>query len=324
MKIGLFSAVVLSFLSCAVSAREKVIFDTDIGGDVDDAMALAYLLCSDRCELLGVTVEAWGGNGPRQAEIVSTVCRDLGRDVPVFIGPGAGNLLGRRYESKPAKPPRYWPVVKNRPHETFTPRNDAVDFLRRTIRANPGEVTVVATGHFTNLGALFTLDPELPALLRRLVLMGGDLGGPAEWNAQGDPVATGLVFANGNTARPPETLVVGSDVTSLYHLAPADGRRFFAGTPSLALCAEAAEYWYAGGYDLYFHDPIAAVLAFDPSLASWTNATVSVSLPMGLTTFDAKPEPQHGTLKVVTKLDFPRFRETFLETMRTAAKNKAR
>ena len=312
-KLCLLAVLSLTFLA---SAREKVILDTDMGGDVDDALALAYLLRSDACDLLGVTVEAWGGNGPRQAEIVSAICRDYGREVPVAIGPGAGNVLGRRAARTPTKPPRYWPVVTNRSHEAFGPRNDAVDFLRRTIRANPGEVTVVAVGHFTNLGALFAVDPELPALIRRLVVMGGNLAGKGEWNAAYDPVATAAVFANGNHARVPETLVVGSDVTSPHHLAKDEARRFFAGIPSLALCAEAAEHWFADGHDLYFHDPIAAAVALKPDLATWTNATVAVALPGGETTFDARPDSNHGVLRVATSVDFPRFRERFLATMR--------
>ena len=57
-----------------IDGMEKIIFDTDIGGDPDDALALAYLLSRPDCELLGVTIEAWGGNGPRQAEIASAIC----------------------------------------------------------------------------------------------------------------------------------------------------------------------------------------------------------------------------------------------------------
>ena len=303
-------------LTFGASAREKVIFDTDMGGDVDDALALTYLLCEPECDLLGVTVEAWGGNGPRQAEIVSALCRGQGRDVKVAIGPGAGNVLGRRAPKTPAKPPRFWPVVRGHDHREFAAQNDAVDFIRRTVRANPGEVTILATGQFTNLSALFAVDPELPALLKRLVVMGGNLKGTSEWNAAYDPVATAVVFANGNHARPPETLVLGADVTTPHHLPTDEARRFFSGIPALALCAEAAEYWLKDFHSLYFHDPIAAVAVFHPEIASWTNATVAVDVCSGRTTFESKANPDHGLLRVATKVDFGRFDDLFLSAVK--------
>ena len=33
----------------------KILFDTDIGTDIDDALALTFLLNEPRCELLGIT-----------------------------------------------------------------------------------------------------------------------------------------------------------------------------------------------------------------------------------------------------------------------------
>ena len=36
-------------------AKKKVLFDTDIGSDIDDAVALAYLLAKTQCDLLGIT-----------------------------------------------------------------------------------------------------------------------------------------------------------------------------------------------------------------------------------------------------------------------------
>ena len=55
----------------------KVLFDTDIGTDIDDAVALAYLLSQPRCELLGVTTVT--GEADKRAEMVSAVCRNVGR-----------------------------------------------------------------------------------------------------------------------------------------------------------------------------------------------------------------------------------------------------
>ena len=300
-----------------IDDMEKVIFDTDIGGDPDDALALAYLLSRPDCELLGVTIEAWGGNGLRQAEIASAICRDFGVEVPIAVGAGAGNLTGRRAAAVPKKPPRYWEIVKGRGHATFSRQGDAFDFLRRTIREHPGEVTLLATGHFTNLGALFASDPEIPALLKRLVIMGGDMQGGVEWNASYDPVATAFVFMNGNTLRPPETRILGFDVTGTLRFSPDDGRRLMAGIPALALVAEAAECWYREGNDLFFHDPMAAAAVFRPDIFSWKDSVVRVDFAHdGLTTPEAAPCDDCGTLQVATAIDAGSFLAELMETTR--------
>ena len=300
----------------SASPREKVVFDTDIGGDVDDALALTYLLNEPRCDLVGVTIESWGASGPRQAEIASAFCRSFGRgDVPVRVGSGWGNLTGLRLgcDGRPVRPPRYWPAITNLPHAVFAESNDAVDFLRRTIRENPGEITLLATGHFTNLGALFACDPKLPALLKRLVVMGGDMNGGGEWNQAYDPCATAAVFANGNSLRPPETVVYPSNVTKIRRMKPADARALFARAPKLDLSAKAAEYWFADGMDLFFHDPIAAVGVFEPGICGYTNVTVSVGIAdRGRMTPDPRPQPGKGLLKVATSLDGDAFERMFL------------
>ena len=48
--------------------------------------------------------------------------------------------------------------------------------MRRTIRENPGEVTLIAVGPMTNIALLFLTDPEIPHLLKRLCLMCGRFG----------------------------------------------------------------------------------------------------------------------------------------------------
>ena len=308
-------AVIAVGAALIAGAKEKVVFDTDIGGDVDDALALAYFAKSPDCELMGVTIEAWGGNGPRQAEIASAICREYGRGkVPIAIGPGFGHLLGARWDRKPKANPRYWPIVEKYPHETFAPRNDAVEFLRRTINEHPGEIVIVATGHYTNLGVLFQLDPDIPAKLKRLVLMGARYDS-SEWNVCQDPIATGMVFGNADNLRPPETWIVIGNTTFPYHFKQDKARAFFAEKPSMKICAEAAEYWLENGKrDLYFHDPIAAVIALKPELAEWKTGTVTVSLEKGKSGFvhlDEKPEWRHAPLKITTKIDFNGFLAEF-------------
>ena len=71
----------------------------------------------------------------------------------------------------------------------------------RAARAYPGELIGLVTGPMTNLALALRAEPELPTLLRRLVIMGGSFeyrGNTdvvAEWNISVDPEAAAEVFA---------------------------------------------------------------------------------------------------------------------------------
>ena len=49
------------------------LLDTDIGSDIDDAVALAYLLRQPKCDLLGITTVT--GEPEKRASIADAVCR---------------------------------------------------------------------------------------------------------------------------------------------------------------------------------------------------------------------------------------------------------
>ena len=78
----------------------------------------------------------------------------------------------------------------------------AAQAIVNTVRENPGEITLVATGPLTNVALAFRLDPEVPALLKKFIWMGGstDHGNvtpSAEFNAFADPHAAHIVFHSG-------------------------------------------------------------------------------------------------------------------------------
>lgn len=60
---------------------EKILLDTDIGGDIDDAVCLAYLLQEPKCELIGITTVC--GEPERRAAVADAICRAAGKEVPV-------------------------------------------------------------------------------------------------------------------------------------------------------------------------------------------------------------------------------------------------
>jgi inosine-uridine nucleoside N-ribohydrolase len=179
------------------SHPEKVIIDTDIGDDIDDAFALALAVKSPELEVLGVTTTF--GDTETRAKIAQRFLAEIGRtDIPVFAGePTATNnpMSQRRYAEGGHLP---------------APPTGAVGFLLDQIRRYPREITLIAIGPLMNLGAAIAQDPATFGKLRRVVLMGGsirrgygDLGYTAavppmpEWNILNDVQSAQKLFDSG-------------------------------------------------------------------------------------------------------------------------------
>lgn len=72
----------------------KILLDTDLGSNIDDAVALAYLLAQPEVDLLsGTTVS---GQSHLRAQIVDALCQAAGCDVPILPGVEAPLLLENR------------------------------------------------------------------------------------------------------------------------------------------------------------------------------------------------------------------------------------
>lgn len=255
-----------------MTERIPVLFDTDIGSDIDDAVALAYLLCEPRCELLGITTVT--GEPIARAQLADAVCRAAGRpEVPIYAGCEQPLLVEQRQPEAPQKA-----VLSRWSHRSDFSAGEAVQFMRETIRSRPGEVTLLAVGPFTNVGVLFALDPEIPRLLRRLVVMGGVFttaipgAGRVEWNACVDPHATAIMVA----ASCPTT-AFGLDVTKRCRLSAVNCRERLRGGV-LDVVADMAEVWFARRPEITFHDPLAAVAMFYPELCTYERGRVEVEL----------------------------------------------
>src|SRR4051812_24385910 len=67
-----------------VMTIKKVWLDTDIGGDIDDALCLAYLLSNPRCEIVGITTV--GGEVVKRAMVADAICKAAGRSIPIYAG----------------------------------------------------------------------------------------------------------------------------------------------------------------------------------------------------------------------------------------------
>src|SRR5690349_8366113 len=115
----------------------SVLFDTDIGSNIDDALALAYLLRQPKCSLLGITTVS--GPVERRGLCAAAVCAAAGRkDVPIHCGASSPLLFG------PGQPdvPHFdaLPEAIRRTPVNLTP--SAVEFMRSVIRSSREPVTL--------------------------------------------------------------------------------------------------------------------------------------------------------------------------------------
>jgi inosine-uridine nucleoside N-ribohydrolase len=293
--------------------KSKIILDTDIGSDIDDALALAYLLCEPRCELLGVTTVT--SYPELRASMCSAICRNAGRpDIPIHVGsPQALRVPLIQKDAAQARVLGAWDCAK------FTRDNTAVEFLHRQINEHPGEITLLAIGPMTNVALLFATHPEDAAKLKSLALMCGrflDIGG-YEWNAINDPDATFITYGNGPQSKPPAHFSCGLDVTRKCVMGRDEARRRFKNFKILAPVADFAEVWFEHSEQITFHDPLAAVCCFDPDVCEWKDVFVNISLThptAGWTIPDwhAAEKPH----KIAANVDTARFFDLYFKNLR--------
>jgi inosine-uridine nucleoside N-ribohydrolase len=262
--------------------KERIWLDTDIGSDIDDAFCLAYLLAQPKAELLGISTVS--GKAGERAALASAICLAAGRgEIPIFAGATHGLASGAVIQPECPQAPALASFPHAKP-DSFGHASQAIEAMRRAIRSHPGEVTLLAIGPMTNLALLFAQDPELPGLLKRLVLMCGIFGlGQAayndpcysEWNAKLDPWATRAVYR----AAVAEHRSIGLDVTTRCTMEGAElQRRLQDAKGPLAVVAAMARHW---GHVITFHDPLAGAAIFRPELIQWKSGEITVELGPG-------------------------------------------
>ena len=195
---------------------EKILLDTDIGCDMDDMQALAYLLARDDAEILGITTVT--GEAAVRAELADMMCRLAEKKVPVYVG--YSRTLKDEMFIQRSVSEREKALLGEFSHGEYSEDNPsaAIDFLHETIAANPGEITLCAIGPLTNIAKLFERYPDTPQKLGKLIIMGGRFGavdtkrwGEEEWNIINDIDAAKAVFET----PVPDVAAFGVELTSL-------------------------------------------------------------------------------------------------------------
>ena len=195
----------------------KVILDSDLGSDIDDAFALALLLASPEFEILGITL----GHGQTQqrGRLACRLLYETGREeIPVALGRSTSLVVGHPEIAGPDPRQFSWAEGFSALEPIDTP---AADFIADQLRRHPGQITLISVGPVSNLADLLQKDPEVLQLAKQVYSMFGSFylgygSSPvpsAEWNVRADiPSARTL-----SSSTAPITYA-GLDVTAFVEL----------------------------------------------------------------------------------------------------------
>ncbi len=248
----------------------KIIIDSDIGDDVDDVFAIGLALVSPEVEILGIS-SAWGDTKLRSRMIDRLLTETNSTNIPVAEGIPT--------QAKSSFSQAAWAKFGNAPTKSHP---QAVHFLLDQIEKDPGNITLVAIGPLTNIGAAIDRDPATFKKLNRVVIMGGavrkgygDLGfapdhGPQpEYNIYSDVAAAQKLFASGVPI-----YMMPLDSTQLKLDEDKRAFLFKQGTPLTN--ALSTLYYQWGQQTPTLFDAMAVAYALDPSLCPTTPLHITI------------------------------------------------
>ena len=273
---------------------KKIILDCDPG--MDDSMAIIMAAKSPTIDLLAVT--AVNGNYP--VDVTSTNARKIMELLDITDIP-----VARGMEK---------PIVRESPKDPFTHGVDgqaenflpdpklplsekhAVDLIIELVKANPGEITLVATGPMSNIAMAIIKAPEIKPMIKEIVAISGAFGlnkyaffnatgdtPQSEWNVYVDPEASKIVYESGIPL-----VALGLDVATYFDVNfTEDDIKLLeeSDKKEAKFLRQAIRYNGNRGFDAYCTviDCMAVAYAIDPTLVETMQVRVGVETKDGLT-----------------------------------------
>jgi inosine-uridine nucleoside N-ribohydrolase len=210
------------------------LIDTDIGDDIDDALALALALCSPEIELLGVTTVF--GDTQKRALLAAHVLRVFGReDIPVASGQQVPLLLRHRPSGVPQAAMLDTCVTSYELSSYSGP-----ELIIQAATTHHGNLILLCLGPLTNVATALIIEPRLFLAIRNIVTVGGTSGFPfPEWNVRSDAQAAKIILASGI----PVTLL-GWNVTKRWQLRESDIEKLhYQNSPQTRLLSQLIAVW---------------------------------------------------------------------------------
>jgi inosine-uridine nucleoside N-ribohydrolase len=271
--------------------KQKVIFDCDLGDDIDDAYALSLLLTmQDRYEIMGITT-CYGRTEDR-ARLAQKLLAETGQTkIPVYVG---RNTSGQNERANWFAEQFYWaegfPIINQ--------RQTAAEFIRNTLTQYPGEVIIFSVGPVTNFADIIDQDPQVLKKAKGIYAMFGSfrLGYSAkapidaEWNVVVDiPAAKKFVHSGANI------IYAGLDVTAMVKL-DRNNRDKITQRQSLLTNALSGLYVLWGNETPTLFDPVAIGMEAYPALFQTEKVHIDVD-DKGFTHIipDKTPNAEIGT-----------------------------
>jgi inosine-uridine nucleoside N-ribohydrolase len=276
--------------SLAAQQRQKVIFDCDLGDDIDDAYALGYLLTlQDRYEILGITT-CYGRTDDRAILANKFLAVTGETHIPVYVGKNTSNSSKRAnwYADQ-----FYWakgsPLVKK--------SISATEFIQSQLKKYPGEVIIFSVGPVTNLAPLGTELQKAKAIYAMFgsfkIGYDGSSKINAEWNVLCDiPAAKSFVQSGANI------IYAGLDVTAMVKLSAENRLKLLMRQSPLTSIMQGL-YVLWGQETPTLFDPVAIGMETNPELFTTEKVHVYVD-DQGYTRLDPN-KPANATIGTTIK-----------------------
>ena len=233
---------------------KKIIFDCDNtmgvkGCDVDDGLALIYLLGKENIDICGITTTYGNSDIDTVYNNTASMLRELARE-DISLLKGCANKEDLKSE--------------------------AVDFILKMANLHKGSISILATGSLTNLYAAYLLDNSIFNKISEIVLMGGItkkliINGRNlnELNFSCDPVATKCVLNNGKNV----TVITGNNCLKASFCELDFSERLLSmDNPISKYLSQKCTYWFKHMMSLfninafYNWDVVAAAFLANPSM----------------------------------------------------------
>jgi purine nucleosidase len=342
----------------STGGKKKLIYDQDHRGPLStDTVATLMLLQADNIDLLGictVTCDMWA---KQETAYALRLLEIMGRpDVPVYLGAqeplvntkAEAQMRYRMFGSRTLGNEGYLGCFANDggsrdvieplppPYSRFAEiqaqPEPAADFMIRTVRAHPNEVTIYCGGPMTNLALAATLAPDIVPITQEVIFMGGGMHhSTSSVNVYFDAEAAKIGFRAGW----PKLTLVTTDLAEQVHLAD-DGkvdyivdhaqspitdlfrlyeqqpqrenpRRQSFRMPDEMMAAHAIDPAIFSGFDEMYIDIVTHNDGHYGDTSFWDIKTLGAG--------QSNPSVKAGRVQVLKGIDKKRFRELFLDLM---------